>query len=215
MAVIDQIAAVGLVPVVRIERAEDAPELARTLADAGLPCIEITFRSDAAEDAIRAIRAEVPEVLLGAGTVVSVAQLMRALDAGASYVVSPGFQPDVVRACLVRSIPVLPGVYTPTEVIQAMDMGLSVVKLFPASSAGGTAYLRALAGPFPQMRFVPTGGIGLGDLEAYLRVPSVIAVGGSWMVPPNLLAGRDWAAVGKLAREAREVVRNVRSTLAP
>jgi 2-dehydro-3-deoxyphosphogluconate aldolase/(4S)-4-hydroxy-2-oxoglutarate aldolase len=215
MAVIDQIAAVGLVPVVRIERAEDAPELARTLADAGLPCIEITFRSDAAEDAIRAIRAEVPEVLLGAGTVVSVAQLMRALDAGASYVVSPGFQPDVVRACLVRSIPVLPGVYTPTEVIQAMDMGLSVVKLFPASSAGGTAYLRALAGPFPQMRFVPTGGIGLGDLEAYLQVPSVIAVGGSWMVPPNLLAGRDWAAVGKLAREATEVVRNVRSTLAP
>jgi 2-dehydro-3-deoxyphosphogluconate aldolase/(4S)-4-hydroxy-2-oxoglutarate aldolase len=214
VAAIDRIAATGLVPVVRIERAEDAPELARTLAAAGLPCIEITFRSDAAEDAIRAIRAEVPEVLLGAGTVVSVDQLNRALDAGASFVVSPGFQADVVRACLDRSVPVLPGVYTPTEIIQAMDLGLSVVKLFPASSAGGTAYLRALAGPFPQMRFVPTGGIALADLEAYLRVPSVIAVGGSWMVPPHLLGARDWATVGQLAREATEMVRVVRSGLA-
>ena len=207
----DQIAASGLVPVVRIERAQDAPELARTLAAAGLPCIEITFRSDAAEDAIRAIRAEVPEVLVGAGTVVSIDQLNRALDAGASFVVSPGFQADVVRACLDRSVPVLPGVYTPTEIIQAMDFGLSVVKLFPAASAGGTAYLRALAGPFPQMRFVPTGGIDLGNLESYLRVPSVIAVGGSWMVPLHLLVGREWAMVGKLATEATEVVQAVRS----
>lgn len=215
VAVIDRIGASGLVPVVRIERAEDAPELARTLSVAGLPCIEITFRTDVAAESIRAIRAEVPDVLVGAGTVVSVDQLDRAIDAGASFIVSPGLQADVVRACLERSVPILPGVYTPTEIIKAMDLGLSVVKLFPASSAGGPAYLRALGGPFPQMRFVPTGGIDLGDLESYLRVPSVVAVGGSWMVPGNLLNTRDWAAVGRLAAEATAVVRKVRQALAP
>jgi 2-dehydro-3-deoxyphosphogluconate aldolase/(4S)-4-hydroxy-2-oxoglutarate aldolase len=211
VAVLDQIAASGLVPVVKLERAEDAPELARTLAVAGLPCIEITFRTAAAAAAIRAIRAEVPEVLVGAGTVVSLDQLERALDAGAAFVVSPGLSAEVVRACLDRSVPVLPGVYTPTEVIHAMDLGLSAMKLFPASSAGGAAYLRALGGPFPQVRFVPTGGIDLGDLEAYLRVPSVLAVGGSWMVRPELLVARDWAAVGRLAQEATALVRTVRA----
>ncbi len=210
MKPLERIAASGLIPVVRIERAVDAPELARTLAQAGLPCIEITFRSAAAADAIRAIRAEVPEVLAGAGTVVSVAQVDAALAAGATFVVSPGLQVDVVRACQDAAITVLPGVLTPTEVIRAMDLGLSVVKLFPASSAGGPAYLRALAGPFPAMRFVPTGGIEAADLEAYLGVPSVVAVGGSWMVRPALLAERDWATVGRLAREATAVVRAAR-----
>jgi 2-dehydro-3-deoxyphosphogluconate aldolase/(4S)-4-hydroxy-2-oxoglutarate aldolase len=209
---LERIAASGLVPVVRIERAPDAPELARTLAAAGLPCIEITFRTDAAADAIRAIRAEVPDVLVGAGTVVSVDQLERALDAGAGFVVSPGLQADVVRACLARSVPILPGVYTPTEIIAALDLGVSVLKLFPASSAGGPAYLKALAGPFPAVRFVPTGGIDLTDLEAYLRVPSVLAVGGSWMVRSELLATRDWAAVGRLAGDATELVRTVRAS---
>jgi 2-dehydro-3-deoxyphosphogluconate aldolase/(4S)-4-hydroxy-2-oxoglutarate aldolase len=211
-SVLARIAATGIVPVVRIERAEDAPELARTLAGAGLPCIEITFRSAAAVDAIRAIRAQVPEVLVGAGTVVSLDQLERALAAGASFIVSPGLQPDVVRASLARDIPILPGVYTPTEIILAMDLGLSAVKLFPAASAGGPAYLHALAGPFPAMRFVPTGGIDLADLEGYLRLPSVLAVGGSWMVRPELLAARDWPAVGRLAGEAVAVVRTLRGS---
>lgn len=214
MSVIDRIAATGLVPVVRIERAEDAPELARALAAAGLPCIEITFRTDVAAASIRAIREQVPDALVGAGTVVSVEQLERALDAGAAFIVSPGLPEAVVRECLERSVPVLPGVYTPTEIIRAMDLGLSVLKLFPASSAGGPAYLKALAGPFPSMRFVPTGGIDAGDLESYLRIPSVIAVGGSWMVPGNLLNARDWAAVGRLAAEATDTVRTVRAAAA-
>ena len=212
MRPLERIGASGIVPVVRIEHAPDAAQLARTLAGAGLPCIEITFRSAAAVDAIRVICAQVPEVLVGAGTVVSLDQLDRALAAGASFIVSPGLQPEVVRACLARDIPILPGVYTPTEIIQAMDLGLSVVKLFPAASAGGPAYLRALAGPFPGMRFVPTGGIDLADLESYLRLPSVLAVGGTWMVRSDLLAARDWPAVGRLAGEAVAVVRTLRSS---
>ena len=211
MSALERIAASGIVPVVRIERPKDAPGLARTLAGASLPCIEITFRSDAAADAIRAIRAEVPEILVGAGTIVSLAQLETALAAGAMFVVSPGLQVEVVRACQDRGIPVLPGVLTPTEVIQAMDLGVSVVKLFPASSAGGPAYLRALAGPFPAMRFVPTGGIEAADLEAYLGVPAVVAVGGSWMVRPELIAAHDWPAIGRLAQEAVAVVAAVRA----
>lgn len=210
MSVTERIAASGIVPVVRIDRAADAPALARALAGAGLSCIEITFRSDAAADAIRAIRAEVPEILVGAGTIVSLAQLEVALAAGALFVVSPGLQADVVRACHERGSPILPGVFTPTEVIKAIDLGLSVVKLFPASAAGGPAYLRALAGPFPAMQFVPTGGIEAADLAAYLAVPSVVAVGGSWMVRPALLARRDWAEVGRLASEACSIVRTVR-----
>ncbi len=214
MTALERITASGVVPVVRIERADDAAQLARTLAGAGLPCIEITFRSAAAVDAIRAIAGEVPEVLVGAGTVVSLDQLERALAAGARFIVSPGLQPDVIRACLVRDIPILAGVYTPTEILLAMDLGLSAVKLFPASSAGGPAYLRALAGPFPAMRFVPTGGIDLADLEGYLRLPSVLAVGGSWMVRSETLAARDWPAVGRLAGEAAALVQAVRGSSA-
>jgi 2-dehydro-3-deoxyphosphogluconate aldolase/(4S)-4-hydroxy-2-oxoglutarate aldolase len=214
LSALERIAASGIVPVVRIERAEDAPALARALSDAGLPCIEITFRSEVAAAAIRAIRVEVPGILVGAGTVVSTAQLDTAMAAGAMFVVSPGLQVEVVQACQDRGIPVLPGVFTPTEVIGAMDLGLSAVKLFPASSAGGPAYLRALAGPFPTMRFVPTGGIEAADLEEYLGVPSVLAVGGSWMVRPAHLAARDWAEVGRLAREARAAVETVRRKIA-
>jgi 2-dehydro-3-deoxyphosphogluconate aldolase/(4S)-4-hydroxy-2-oxoglutarate aldolase len=214
LSALERIAASGIVPVVRIERAEDAPALARALSDAGLPCIEITFRSDVAAASIRAIRMEVPGILVGAGTIVSTAQVDTAMAAGAMFVVSPGLQVEVVRACQDRGIPVLPGVFTPTEVIGAMDLGLSAVKLFPASSAGGPAYLRALAGPFPTMRFVPTGGIEAADLEEYLGVPSVLAVGGSWMVRPAHLAARDWAEVGRLAREARAAVETVRRKIA-
>ncbi len=214
LTVLEQIAASGLVPVVRIERAADAPELARTLAGADLACIEITFRTDAAVDAIRAIRAEVPEVLVGAGTVVTLDQLDRALEAEAQFIVSPGLQAAIVHGCQARHVPILPGVYTPTEILAAVDHGVSVVKLFPASAAGGPAYLRALAGPFPSVSFVPTGGIDQDNLEAYLRSPSVLAVGGSWMVRPELLAARDWGTVGRLAAEATAVVRSVRTDVA-
>ncbi len=213
MTALERIETSGLVPVVRIEDARDAPELARTLAGAGLPCIEITFRSDAAEAAIRAVLDEVPEVLVGAGTVLSLTQLERALAAGAMFIVSPGLQVEVVQACLDRGVPVLPGILTPTELIRAMDLGLTVVKLFPVASAGGPAYLRTLGGPFPTVRFVPTGGIDEDELESYLRVPSVLAVGGSWMVRADLLAARDWASVGRLAAAATAIVRTVRGSV--
>jgi 2-dehydro-3-deoxyphosphogluconate aldolase / (4S)-4-hydroxy-2-oxoglutarate aldolase len=213
VAAYERIAASGVVPVIRVERAEDAPALARALAGAGLSCLEITFRTDAAADAIAAIRSTDPDVLVGAGTVLSTDQVDRAIDAGAAFVVSPGFQPAVVRACLDRGLPIFPGVLTPSEVIQALDAGLTALKLFPAASAGGPAYLRALAGPFPTARFMPTGGIDAAALEAYLRVPSVFAVGGSWMVHPDLLAARAWEGVRRLAEEAAATVRVVRGPM--
>lgn len=210
MSAFERIAACGVVPVARIDRAADAPTLAGILAGAGLTCIEVTFRTEAAADAIAAIRAADPDMLVGAGTVVSMDQLDRAIEAGAAFVVSPGFQPDVVRACSERGLPVFPGVFTPSEILQALDAGLSALKLFPASSAGGPAYLRVLAGPFPTVRFMPTGGIAPGDLGAYLSVPSVFAVGGSWMVHPDLLMARAWATVRELAEEASATVRAAR-----
>ena len=211
MNVLERIAASGVVPVVRIERAEDAPALARVLRDAGLACIEITFRSAAAAESIRAIRTEVPDVLVGAGTVISRAQLDEALAAGAEFIVSPGLQVDVVRACQAGGTPVLPGVFTPTEVIQAMDLGLSVVKLFPASSAGGPAYLRTLGGPFPALRFVPTGGIEAADLGSVPR--GAIGRGGrvaaGWSVRRCFSNETGRRSVGWPQRR-REVVRTVR-----
>ncbi|HEY2888276.1 MAG TPA: bifunctional 4-hydroxy-2-oxoglutarate aldolase/2-dehydro-3-deoxy-phosphogluconate aldolase [Candidatus Limnocylindrales bacterium] len=212
---LDRIASCGVVPVIRIERPDDAPDLARALAGAGLTCLEITFRTGAAAEAIAAVRATQPDVLVGAGTVLSMAQLDQASEAGASFIVSPGFQPDVVQACIERGTPVLPGVLTPSEILAALDLGLTQLKLFPAASAGGPAYLRTLAGPFPDVRFMPTGGIGADDLEAYLRVPAVFAVGGSWMVQPGLLAAREWDEVARLAAEAVAVVRAVRSSAVP
>jgi 2-dehydro-3-deoxyphosphogluconate aldolase/(4S)-4-hydroxy-2-oxoglutarate aldolase len=211
VSALERIATAGVVPVIRIERPEDAPALAATLVGAGLDCLEITFRTEAAAEAIAAIRSTDLDVLVGAGTVTSIDQLDAASEAGASFIVSPGFQPAVVRACLDRGLPILPGVFTPSEVIQALEVGLTALKLFPAASAGGPAYLRSLAGPFPTIGFMPTGGIEAADLHAYLAVPSVFAVGGSWMVRPELLAARDWASVGRLAGEAAAIVRTVRS----
>ena len=212
MAALDRIAACGVVPVIRVERRDDAPALAQALAGAGLTCLEITFRTDAAADAIAAIRATDLDVLVGAGTVLSLAQLDRAIGAGAGFIVSPGFQPDVVRASLERGIPIVPGVFSPSDILAAVDLGLSELKLFPAAAAGGPAYLRALAGPFPDVRFMPTGGIEAADLETYLQVPSVFAVAGSWMVRPELLEARDWDAVAGLAGEAASIVRSVRGS---
>ena len=171
MSAFEQMAACGVVPVVRIARAKDAPTLVGILARAGLTCVEVTFRTDAAADAIAAIRSEAPDVLVGAGTVVSMDQLDQACEVGAAFIVSPGFQPAVVRACFERGVPIFPGVLTPSEILQALDAGLSALKLFPAASAGGPAYLRTLAGPFPTVRFMPTGGIAPGDLVAYKTDP--------------------------------------------
>ncbi len=205
----------GVIPVVALARADDAPALAAALESAGLPCAEITFRTPAAAEAIGRIRATHPAVLVGAGTIVSPAEAERAIDAGAQFVVSPGLVADVVAAARARGVPVFPGVMTPTEILRALDAGLTDLKLFPAGPAGGPAFVRALAPVFPTVRFIPTGGIGPRDVAAYLAEPSVLAVGGSWMVRPAILEDRDWAAVRALAADAVAAVAAARSIRPP
>ena len=199
-----------MVPVVAIGRAQDGPKLGAALRDAGLPCAEITLRTAAGIEAITLMRSAQPDLLVGAGTVLSVDQADRAIDAGAQFIVMPGFGDAVVARCIARGVPVFPGVVTPTEVMRALDAGLNDVKFFPAGTSGGIAHLKGLAGPFPGVRFIPTGGIGLPELSSYLALPNVLAVGGSWMVRSELLAAGDWTAVTALAAEAVGAVRAIR-----
>ena len=193
---------IGLVPVIRLESAARAVGLGRALIRGGLPVAEITFRTAAAEDSIRALTAELPELLVGAGTVLSAEQAARAIGAGARFIVSPCFVDGVVDYCQERGVPVLPGVVNPDGVARGLARGLEVLKFFPAGAAGGTAMLDALAAPFGSVKFVPTGGIDAGNLAGYVKRTCVLAVGGSWMVRPELVEAEDWAAVEQLCREA-------------
>jgi 2-dehydro-3-deoxyphosphogluconate aldolase/(4S)-4-hydroxy-2-oxoglutarate aldolase len=199
-----------VIPVVEIPRADDAVPLARALLEAGLPCAEITFRTEWAAEAIAAIAAEVPEVTVGAGTVLSVAQAERALGAGARFLVAPGYDPAVVAFAAEAGVPMLPGVCTPTEITVAQSQGFSVLKFFPAEAAGGVAYLRAIAAPYRDVRFVPTGGISADNLAAYLEVPQTIACGGSWMVKKDLIAAGEFARIRDLCAAAVAIARRVR-----
>jgi 2-dehydro-3-deoxyphosphogluconate aldolase/(4S)-4-hydroxy-2-oxoglutarate aldolase len=208
------IAALRVIPVVEIPRVDDAVPLARARVDAGLPCAEITFRTASAAQAIEAIATSVPDIRVGAGTVVTVAQAEAALAAGASFIVAPDFDPAVVDFALEHGVPIVPGVCTPTEVGMALGRGLSVLKLFPAEAAGGVAYLKALAAPFGGVRFVPTGGIGPDNLAAYLAVRQVIACGGSWMVKKALIAAGEFDTIRTLATQAREIACAARPTVA-
>jgi 2-dehydro-3-deoxyphosphogluconate aldolase / (4S)-4-hydroxy-2-oxoglutarate aldolase len=191
----DIIAAGRLLPVVVLERAESAPPLADALLAGGVRCLEVTFRSEAAPDAIAAIGASHPAMLVGAGTVVTAAQVDQAVAAGARFVVSPGFGADVVDRCRVHGVPVFPGVATATEVQRALGAGVGTVKFFPAAQLGGPATIKALAAPFPTMRFIPTGGVTAETMPDYLAIPSVIAVGGTWLAPPDLIAAADWPEI--------------------
>ena len=190
-----------IIPVVVIRELETALPLVEALEQGGLPVAEITFRTEAAVDAIRLIAAETG-VLVGAGTVVRPEQVDLAVEAGARFIVTPGFSARVVERCMALNVLVIPGVATATEVIAALDAGLDLVKFFPAQAAGGVALLRALQGPFPGVRWVPTGGVSASNAASYLAIPSVAAVGGSWMVDSELIARRDFAAVTRLASEA-------------
>jgi len=190
-----------VVPVVVIDDVDQAVPLARALARGGVGIIEITLRTAAGEAAI-SIMARQRNLLVGAGTVLDASQAGRAVEAGARFIVSPGFDEEVVRRCQELSVPVLPGAATATEIQRARRAGLRVVKFFPAETLGGVQALDALSAPFPDMRFVPTGGIGPGNLQPYLARSAVLAVGGSWMVPRQLIADQDWAQVTRLAREA-------------
>ncbi|SED49937.1 bifunctional 4-hydroxy-2-oxoglutarate aldolase/2-dehydro-3-deoxy-phosphogluconate aldolase [Streptomyces sp. TLI_105] len=193
---------VPVVPVVVIEDAADAVPLARALVAGGLPLIEVTLRTPAALDAVRAIAAEVPEAVVGAGTVVSAAGVADAVDAGARFLVSPGWTERLLGAMRDSGVPFLPGVSTASEVVALVERGVEDMKFFPAEAAGGVPYLKSLAGPLPRARFCPTGGISPGSAPAYLALPNVGCVGGTWMLPPAALAARDWGRVESLARGA-------------
>jgi len=195
------LARVRLIPVITIQDAAQAEPLAEALKAGGLPCAEVTLRTDAAEEAIR-IMSQDPDMLVGAGTVLSENQAERAIAAGSGFIVTPGFSGKVVRACQDRSVPVIPGAVTATEIGAALDAGVRVVKFFPAATMGGPAALRALAGPFPMMRFVPTGGVTAGNMAEYLGLSCVLAVGGSWVVAADLLASGNYAEVTRRASEA-------------
>jgi 2-dehydro-3-deoxyphosphogluconate aldolase/(4S)-4-hydroxy-2-oxoglutarate aldolase len=194
-----------VVPVVEIARVQDAVPLARALLEGGLPCAEITFRTASAAQAIEAIATSVPEIRVGAGTVLDPSQAQAALAAGASFLVAPGFDPAVVEFALAHGVPIVPGVCTPTEVGMALARGLSLLKLFPAEAAGGVGYLKALAAPYGDVRFVPTGGIGPDNLAAYLAIGQVIACGGSWMVKKDLIAAGAFDTIRELAAQARTI----------
>ncbi|MFC4332017.1 bifunctional 4-hydroxy-2-oxoglutarate aldolase/2-dehydro-3-deoxy-phosphogluconate aldolase [Streptomyces andamanensis] len=191
-----------VLPVVVLEDPAAAVPLARALVAGGLPAIEVTLRTPAAPEAIAAIAAEVPGAVVGAGTVVTPAQVEQCVAAGARFLVSPGWTDTLLSAMAASGLPYLPGVSTTSEVVALLERGVREMKFFPAEAAGGTAYLRSLAGPLPQARFCPTGGIGPGTAPDYLALPNVGCVGGSWMVPADAVTAGDWVRIERLAREA-------------
>lgn len=202
MNIFDQLSLAGLVPVIKVEDAADAVPLCKALADGGLPVAEITFRTDAAEQAIRNVHAELPDVMLGAGTVLTVDQVKRAVDAGAAYIVSPGLNPAVVGYCVENGIPVLPGCANPSDIEVALGFGLEIVKFFPAEALGGLKLIKAMSAPYGGISFVPTGGINEKNFLEYLAFDKVKAIGGSWMVPGDAVKARDWDRIRSLAQSA-------------
>ena len=205
-----QIMEYGIMPVVVLEDAKDAKPLADALIGGGLSCAEVTFRTAAAEEVIRIMCREHPDMLVGAGTVLTVAQVERAVAAGAKFIVSPGFDAEIVDYCLEKGIAVYPGCITPTEIAQAVKRGLKVVKFFPATQFGGVATMKALAAPYTGIKFMPTGGIHLENLEEFLRCPVVIACGGSWMVKKDLIQSGQFQTIQKKTAEAVNLVRKIR-----
>ncbi|MBP3462159.1 MAG: bifunctional 4-hydroxy-2-oxoglutarate aldolase/2-dehydro-3-deoxy-phosphogluconate aldolase [Tyzzerella sp.] len=200
----------GVVPVVVLNDAKDAAPLAKALCEGGLPCAEVTFRTEAAEESIRIMAAEFPEMVIGAGTVLTIDQVDRAVGAGAKFIVSPGFDPEIVDYCISKNIPVLPGCITPSEVTQAVKRGLEVVKFFPAEQFGGVATLKALAAPFTSVRFMPTGGISAKNLADYLGFKKIIACGGSWMVKGDMVAAGEFDKIKEMTAEAVALVKEIR-----
>lgn len=202
MEMIEKLSLAGIVPVIKVEDAADAVPLCKALADGGLPVAEITFRSDAAEEAIRRVHAELPEVILGAGTVLTREQVDRAVAAGATYIVSPGLNPDIVKYCAEKNVPIVPGTANPSDIEVALSLGLKTVKFFPAEPLGGLKLIKAMAAPYGSVTFLPTGGVNEQNLNEYLAFPKVVACGGSWMVPADAVAAKDWKRIENLTRSA-------------
>lgn len=211
MNVAETIQKMGVVPVVVLNDAKDAAPLAKALVEGGLPCAEVTFRTEAAEESIRIMAKEYPEMFIGAGTVLTTEQVDRAVAAGAKFIVSPGFDPEIVDYCLEKNIPIFPGCITPSEVAQAVKRGLKIVKFFPAEQFGGVATLKALAAPYVGLKFMPTGGVNAKNLENYLSFDKIIACGGSWMVNGQLVKEGKFDEIKALTEEAVKLVADIRN----
>ena len=201
-AVLEQISKIGIVPVVKIDNAADALPLAKALCAGGLPCAEVTFRTSAAAEAIKIMTDNFPSMCVGAGTVLNAEQVDAAVAAGAKFIVSPGLNPRTVKYCVEKNIPITPGTSSPSDIEQAIELGLDVVKFFPAEQSGGLAKIKAMAAPYVNMKFMPTGGVNAQNLTSYLDFPKIIACGGSWMVPGDLINAGEWDKIEQLTREA-------------
>ncbi len=206
----ERIAAFGVVPVVVLEDAKDAKPLADALVKGGLSCAEVTFRTDAAEESIRIMKQEYPEMLVGAGTVLTIEQVDKAVNAGAEFIVSPGFDEEIVDYCMKKEIPILPGCITPSEVAQAVKRGMNVVKFFPSEQFGGVETIKALAAPYTTVKFMPTGGVNTKNLKDYLSCDKIVCCGGSWMVKGDLVKAGDFEKISELTTEAVELVKSIR-----
>ncbi len=204
--VLEEISKIGIVPVIALDEVKDAKPLAKALIDGGLPCAEVTFRTAAAEESIRVIAEEFPEMLVGAGTVLTTEQVDKAVAAGAKFIVSPGLNPEVVKYCVDKNIPVCPGCSNPSDIEQAISLGLDVVKFFPAEAAGGLAMIKAMSAPYTNMKFMPTGGINAKNLNEYLGFKKIIACGGSWMVKSDMIKAGEFDKITALTKEAVELM---------
>ncbi len=201
-SILEKISNIGIVPVVVLDDAKDAEPLAKALCEGGLPCAEVTFRTDAAEESIRRMTAAFPNMLVGAGTVLTTEQVDRAIGAGAKFIVSPGFNPEVVKYCVDKNIPMVPGTNNPSNIEAALSFGLDVVKFFPAEQSGGVAMIKAMAAPYVNVKFMPTGGVNAGNICDYLAFDKIIACGGSWMVKKDLVAAGKFDEIKRLTEEA-------------
>ncbi len=201
----------GVVPVVVLKDTKDAIPLADALIEGGLSCAEVTFRTDAAEESIRLMSEKYPEMLVGAGTVLTTEQVDRAVSAGAKFIVSPGFDAEIVDYCLDKNIPIFPGCITPSEVAQAVKRGLKVIKFFPAEQAGGVAMIKAMGAPYNMVKFMPTGGISAKNLSEYLSCSNIVCCGGSWMVKGDLITEGKFDEITTLTKEAVELVKSIRA----
>jgi len=198
----------GVIPVIKLTNKNHAVPLANALLKGGIFCAEITFRSSVAEKAIREMSEKVPAILVGAGTVVTIEQAEKAINAGAKFLVSPGFNPKIVDFAISKNIPMFPGVNDPSAIEAALEKGLTTLKFFPAEASGGCEMLKAFSGPFPQIQFIPTGGINVSNLVNYLSLSNVLAVGGSWLVKPEMIEENQFDKITKLAFEANQLASN-------
>ena len=208
--VLEKIQEIGIVPVVVLDDAKDAAPLAKALCEGGLPCAEVTFRTAAAEESIRIMSEQFPEMLVGAGTVLTTEQVDRAVAAGAKFIVSPGVNPRIVKYCVEKGILITPGCANPSDIEQALENGLDVVKFFPAEPAGGLKMIKAMAAPYVGVKFMPTGGINQNNVRDYLAYDRILACGGSWMVKGDLVAAGEFDKIKELAAEAVEIVKESR-----